>query len=322
MDVKETRKIGYYYTSAGDLNAVRMSFKCEDSGTILYGKVSGDKILLSPDEGNGIPVRVNSTISRYGSTNYLNLRDVLRGTEQFKDKVVDVAEENGTYTISISSNQDFRVRMRTNDASSRRAKRMFKVVTSNTECDTDLNAVKSLKIPTNIWDNFMSGIEDPCIVYEEHYNPAYIVVKCVEAEQVGGMPTLQALRSNTRQIKPGEEKMVYRKTNLVNEVFLSRFFMYNGHIEPDETFHAKIARKNEMIIYRKTAETCEICGRPVHHHIEKMYKLDCCEGCAEAAKTIQAQTQGKTGRKSDKLRQIAKEMREMHDILTKIKEEI
>lgn len=98
--------------------------------------------------------------------------------------------------------------------------------------------------------------------------------------------------------------------------------MYNGHIEPFEGFHVKVTRKNELLVYRKNAEICEVCGRPVYHHVEKLYKLDCCEDCADAAKTIRMQMNEKTGRRNEKLRRIEKETRELYEMLSRLKEEM
>ena len=324
MDVKETGKIGYYYTAAGDLNAIRMSFRSEDSGTVLYGRIHDNEITLSPNSKEGIPIRVNSARSRAGKTNYLNLRDLLRGTDQFKDKVVDITENDGTYTLSISGNQKQCSGKRINSEVARRARcrKTHEKPRVDAEYDIDLGSSKHLVIPPAFWDKFMEGVIDPCIVYEERYNPAYIVIRCVEAEQAEDIPMIKQLRPAMKEVNPRGEKMVYKKDVRLNAIYLSRFFMYNNQIEPFETFHVKLTKKNEMIVYRKNAVICEVCGRPVHHHIEKMYKLDCCEDCATAAKTIQTQMKEKSGRRADKLRQIAKETRELHDMLVKIKEEM
>lgn len=53
---------------------------------------------------------------------------------------------------------------------------------------------KHLVIPPAFWDKFTEDVTDPCVVYEEYYNPAYIVIRCVEAEQAENISTIKQLR--------------------------------------------------------------------------------------------------------------------------------
>lgn len=319
----EKRRIGYYYQPSGLINNVRMDFKEEDTGTILYGKIQKNEIILSKNKTSGLPLRVNATNNKGYLQKYINMRSLLKDTDVFKNAYVNVEKKRNVYHVTLCDNQnEFSSTKKNTEFSTGPKRKQGKVPRCNTtEKDVILNSCKHLYIPGFIWDKLLGQQVNPVLVYEEHYNPFYLVVKCVSEKQAENIPTIKEAKPYTFGIQMDKTVFSYKKqTGIQSRVYLSRFFMAEGNCQPGETFHIRLLN-GELLIYKKEAEVCEVCGRPVYRHFQKVQRLDCCEECAVAANVVKSQMTGLAGERAEKIKKVFAETRELYKTLLEIKGE-